>query len=135
MARRDEFELANARARARSGKSPMAVAARFDAPRGRVVVEFHSGLELTFDPATTQGLARARPAELKRIKISPSGFGLHFPDLDADIYLPALLEGIVDSRSWMASRFGKIGGAMRSTAKAAAARRNGKFGGRPRKAK
>jgi len=31
------------------------------------------------------------PDKLKQIEISPSGFGLHFPHIDADLYLPSLL--------------------------------------------
>jgi len=60
---------------------------------------------------------------LTEIEISPSGLGLHFPKLDADLYLPALLEGFMSSKEWMAT-----------PAKTAASRANGKLGGRPRKA-
>jgi hypothetical protein len=47
-------------------------------------------------------LEKATPAQLEPIEISPSGFGIHFPKLDADLYLPALLEGFLGSRKWMA---------------------------------
>lgn len=67
------------------------------------------------------------------IEISPGGLGLHFPMLDADLYLPALLEGIFGSRKWMAGMMGRSGGLTKSPAKAAASRENGKIGGRPRK--
>jgi hypothetical protein len=40
---------------------------------------------------------------LSKIEISPSGLGLHFPAIDADLYLPALLDGFLGSRRWMAS--------------------------------
>jgi len=73
--------------------------------------------------------------ELSKIEISPSGLGIHFPLLDADIYLPALLEGFLGSRRWMAAQMGKAGGKASTKAKAAASRRNGKLGGRPRKLK
>lgn len=56
---------------------------------------------------------------------------MHFPHLDADIYLPALLDGFLGSRRWMAAQIGKTGGLATSEAKVAAARRNGKLGGRP----
>jgi hypothetical protein len=55
--------------------------------------------------------------------------------LDADIYLRALLEGFLGSRRWMAAQMGKAGGRVSTKAKAAASRRNGKLGGRPRKLK
>jgi hypothetical protein len=55
--------------------------------------------------------------------------------VDADLYLPALLDGFLGPRKWMASRLGTTGGKVRSTAKIAAAKRNGRRGGRPRKDK
>jgi hypothetical protein len=70
---------------------------------------------------------------LAKIEISPSGFGVHFPDLDADLYLPGLLEGVFGSRKWLASQLGKTGGRSISAAKTAASRSNGKRGGRPKK--
>jgi hypothetical protein len=56
---------------------------------------------VSFAPEDAQGLENARPSQLKEIEISPSGFGLHFPALDADLYVPALLEGFLGSKSWM----------------------------------
>jgi hypothetical protein len=72
--------------------------------------------------------------QLNRIEISPSGFGLHFPALDADLDVPGLLEGFLGSKTWMASRLGQIGGQSSSKTKKAAARANGRLGGRPKKA-
>jgi hypothetical protein len=43
------------------------------------------------------------------MEISPSGFGLHFPNSDAGLCLPALLEGFLGSRKSMASRLGPRG--------------------------
>jgi hypothetical protein len=54
--------------------------------------------------------------------------------LDAHLYLPALMQGIFGTKAWMAAQLGASGGRARSAAKAAAARANGKRGGRPRKA-
>ena len=56
-----------------------------------------------------------------------------WPKLDADLYLPALIEGALGSKRWMAARLGSRGGQVRSEAKAGASRENGKLGGRPRK--
>jgi hypothetical protein len=80
-----------------------------------------------------QGLENAKPSQLEPIEITPSGFGLHFPKLDADVYLPALLEGVFGSKRWMAAGLGTLGGRSKSAAKAAASRRNGRLGGRPKK--
>lgn len=71
---------------------------------------------------------------MAKIEITPTGLGLHWPRLDADLYLPSLLKGVLGSPSWMAGLMGRMGGRVRSKAKAAAARANGRRGGRPRKA-
>jgi hypothetical protein len=134
MVTRDEINRANARAARLRDAGPTAVSARYDRRSGRVIVELTSGIEVGFAPRGTQGLETAKPAQLDAIEISPSGLGLHFPKLDADLFLPALLEGVLGSRRWMAARLGERGGRTRSPAKSAASRLNGKLGGRPRKA-
>ena len=110
-----------------------AVKARYDRRRGRVVIALSTGVEVTFPTHLAEGLADASPEELDDIEISPAGLGLHWPRLDADLYVPSLLQGIFGSRKWMASQLGAEGGRTRSPAKAAAARTNGRRGGRPKK--
>ena len=127
-----EFEQAEARAKARLATSLHAVGARYDARNDRVVIELSSKLQVSFSPNDAQGLERATPSGLSTIEITPSGLGIHFPKLDADLYLPALLEGFLGSKKWMASRLGAVGGKSRSPAKRSAARANGALGGRPR---
>ena len=134
MVSRDNFELANQRAKELNAMFPKALSARYDHKRGRVVITLDSRVELSFAPQDAQGLESAKPSQLGQIEISASGYGIHFPKLDADLYLPGLLEGLMVSRKWMASRLGQIGGRSRSRAKKSASRANGKLGGRPRKA-
>lgn len=108
-------------------------AARYNRRRGCVIVQLSTGVEVAFPATLAEGLADASPEELAEIEISPTGLGLHWPRLDADLYVPALLQGVFGSRSWMASHMGAAGGRSRSLAKAAAARENGRKGGRPRR--
>jgi len=133
MANPDAFRSAGRRAASMRATQPRALAARYDRRTDRVIVSLASGLEIGFAPHSAQGLEKARPTDLATIEVSPSGFGLHFPKLDADIYLPALIEGILGSRNWMAAHLGALGGSAKSRAKAAASRRNGRLGGRPKK--
>lgn len=126
-----EFEMAEARAR-EEREGGHVLSARYDRRRQRVIVELSTGIEVTFSPILAEGLAGASPENLAHIEVSPSGKGLHWPQLDADLYVPALLQGVFGSRSWMAARLGAIGGRSRSEAKATAARNNGRKGGRPR---
>jgi hypothetical protein len=133
MARRDEFEAATKRATGRRNRVPSAIAAHFDRISGRVVVGLSPDLDVRFSPRSVQGLENARASQLEPIEITPSGFGLHFPKLDADVYLPALLEGIFGSKRWIAAQLGALGGRFKSEAKASASRKNGRLGGRPKK--
>lgn len=133
MGSRDNFALANQRAKKLQGSIPRAVSARYDRKNRRIEIHLSSNLKVSFSPRDAQGLEEATALQLQEIEISPSGFGIHFPKLDADLYLPAILQGFLGSRSWMASRLGQAGGRSRSVAKRAASRANGKLGGRPRK--
>lgn len=134
MARQDDdYDRATALGEKRHREGPVAVDARYDRRVGRVVVRLRTGLELAFSPHDVQGLERATVRDLSVIELSPSGLGLHFPSIDADVYIPALLEGHFGSVAWTAARLGQKGGSARSAAKAAASRENGKRGGRPRK--
>jgi hypothetical protein len=134
MGSRESFSLANQRAKHLQNSIPRAVSAHYDPRTRRIEVQLSSNLCVSFSPSDAQGLEEARPSQLEEIEISPSGFGLHFPKLDADLYLPAILQGFLGSRKWMASRLGQAGGKSRSVAKKKASRANGKLGGRPRKA-
>ena len=130
MASRDDFDQANQRAKELEARIPRAISAHYDKSSRRIVIELSSRLILSFSPRDVEGIEHATPSQLNQIDISPSGFGIHFPAVDADLYVPALLEGFLGSKTWMASRLGQIGGQSRSKAKQTASRANGKLGGR-----
>jgi hypothetical protein len=129
---KEEFEAAKARGEARL-RGPRAESAHYDAGRNRVIVRLTNGVELGFAPRNVEGLQHASAEDLKAIEVEAFGLGIHFPKLDADLYVPALLQGVLGSKRWMAAQLGAAGGRTRSAAKAAASRENGKRGGRPRK--
>jgi hypothetical protein len=132
MAPHDEFDRANAQAAQQLATTPIVVTARYDPATDRVVMHLSNGLEVSFPAHKVEGLETATPADLEQIEINPPGFGLHFPTLDADVYVPALLQGVFGSERWMAAHLGARGGKARTAAKATASRKNGKLGGRPR---
>lgn len=105
----------------------------YDAQKHRIVIELRHGIQLAIPVPLLQGLGDATSPALSRIDISPTGTGLHWPELDVDLYLPALLQGVFGTRSWMAGLLGQVGGRSQSDAKIKAARSNGRKGGRPRK--
>lgn len=71
-----------------------AVAAVYDAAREAVMVELNTGVAIRFPAARIPDFAGAGASALSEIEISPSGLGLHWPALDADLYVPALLESV-----------------------------------------
>ena len=128
---REQFKAASARGAAAIARGPVARAARYDSRRGLIVITLEGGCEFSFPAALAEGLADAPRSKLAKIKVSPNGLGLHWPLLDADLYVPALIEGAFGSHRWM-QQIGKLGGSSRSAAKAKASRENGKRGGRPK---
>ena len=110
-----------------------AVGAEYDARQNRLVVSLSSGVIVMVPVHLMQALAGADPEALSEVEISPSGLALHWPSLDADVYVPGLMQGVFGTKRWMAAQLGAAGGRATTTAKAAAARQNGAKGGRPRK--
>jgi hypothetical protein len=127
------FAAANRHGGAAKTAFPAAVAVRYDRRTARLVISLSSGIDISFSPNQAQGLEVAQPGDFADAQISPSGLGVHFPKLDADIFIPALLEGFLGSRRWMAAQNGRAGGKASSEAKSVAARTNGMRGGRPKK--
>lgn len=128
----EQFEAAKANGEARM-QGPRAESAHYDAGRNRVIIRLTTGIEIGLAPSDVEGLHNASSDDLKAIVVEAFGLGIHFPRIDADLYVPALLEGILGSKRWMAAQLGAAGGRTRTAAKAAASRENGKRGGRPRK--
>ena len=78
-------------------------------------------------------LSNAPDETVLNFEVRDGGLGIRWPELDLDLYVPALLHGVYGTEKWMSS-LGQRGGRSRSEAKVRAARENGRKGGRPRKA-
>ena len=76
-------------------------------------------------------LKRAAPSDVQSVEVLGRGGRLHWESLDLDLSVPALVSSVFAGPNWMAE-LGRVGGRRLSAAKAAAARRNGRKGGRPR---
>ena len=128
-----EFAAAEARGKALLEPEPRATSARYDRKTGRVTVELVNGCTYMFPTHLVQDLAEASPDDLEAVEVDGVGFNLHWPKLDADLYVPALVAGVFGTRDWMSKALARQAGRATSPAKAAAARTNGAKGGRPRK--
>ncbi|UYN94848.1 MAG: DUF2442 domain-containing protein [Enhydrobacter sp.] len=129
-----ELDRATARGRELALTEPLAKSVRYERRTGRVIVDLTNGCTFVFPARALQGLAKASDAELAEVEILGTGYGLHWETLDADFTVPGLLMGVFGTRAWMASEMARRAGQTRSPAKSAAARANGRKGGRPRRA-
>ena len=129
-----ELRKAEALGGAMLAGEPRASAAHYDPATGRVVIDLVNGCSYAFPAALVQDLQGAGRDELAGVEVDGLGFNLHFPALDADLYVPALVSGVFGTRAWMTRELARAGGRKTSPAKTLAARANGAKGGRPRKA-
>lgn len=82
-------------------KGLYAVDAYVDLGSLKLTVELYCGIHISVHISLVQGIHQAASSQLLEIEISPSGLGLHFPKLDADISIAKLLEGVMGSPIWM----------------------------------
>jgi hypothetical protein len=128
-----QIAAAEARGRRVLADEPRATAARYEPATGRVHVELANGCGFAFPARKVQGLEAAGDDALADVEVLGRGIGLHWEALDVDVSVPGLLAGLFGTKAWMDRRRATRVGAVRSPAKADAARRNGAKGGRPRK--
>jgi len=126
-----ENELAIREAREADRAEPRAQTVVYDARKGLVLVEMRSGFAFGFPPERVGGLERATAAQLAKVRISASGDGLHWDDLDVHASLTGLVVDALNLVDWAPRLMGQV----RSAAKARAARANGLKGGRPRRSR
>ena len=112
---------------------PLAVKAWYEIPSERIFIEIQNGVVMGFPYKLLQGLESAMPEQLAEVEVTPSGYGLYWKSLDVDLGVPQLVGGIFGTKTWM-TELGRLGGQVKSVAKAKASKENGKRGGRPRKA-
>lgn len=127
-----EIDAAIERANIYDLHRPKAVAAAYRLDDDAIVIKLASGVEIAVPRRLMQGLEGATSSQLSEVTIVGAQSGLHWESLDVDHDISALIDGVFGTRKWM-SELGKVGGVSRSAAKGAAARKNGRKGGRPRK--
>lgn len=126
----DAFQAANRRGEDERSRSPIPASVRFDRPSRRIVVEFTNGAAFMAPARQLQGLEDASDDELAEVELLGET-GLHWETRDVDFRIVGLMAGIFGNARFMEAA--RRGSEARSEAKAAAARENGRKGGRPRK--
>ena len=127
-----EIEAALERAKARDS-DPLAQTVEHFPALNLLIVGLSNGRRLVLPIEDLQGLDKATHEQIENYELLGHGTGISFPELDVDLYVPALIEGVYGNRRWMA-QLGKKGGRAKTEAKRRAARANGAKGGRPARA-
>jgi hypothetical protein len=98
---------------------PAVVEVVFEKRKRRLHVRFANDITLVAPVDAVEDLAGAASGDLERFAIESGGLSLHWPTLDASLWVPGLLAGITGSRRWMAARLGSAGKAAKVNADAA----------------
>jgi hypothetical protein len=124
----DEFQAAKRRGFEERWLSATHVS--YDASRGEIVLRLYSGATVTIPRSFFPQIEHATAEELANVELSPAGWLIVFPALDADYSVVGLLRDVFGLTEQQ-----RRAGATKSPARAAASRANGKKGGRPKKAR
>lgn len=111
----------------------LARAARYDRSTGQLSITLVNGASVVIPVHLIEGLRDTPEAARETVEVGGIGYGLHWPDIDLDLSVPALLAGVFGTRRWVDTQRAGHAGKASSAAKSLAARQNGAKGGRPRK--
>ena len=109
-----------------------AVRARYVKNKDRLELSLRNGIQVSFPRTQIWELKTARPAQLSRIQVLPGGDLISIRAIDVDISVPGLLAD--ELGGIFAKAIGRKARGRTSPKKAAASRRNGRRGGRPKAA-
>jgi hypothetical protein len=127
-----ELDLQIKQVKQAKSKDPIATNVFYNNYTRKVVVILEDGVELNVPVHLIQGLGKATVEQLSEVKIIGKGIAIRWDALNVDLGTTSLLKRIYGNPSWMKELASK-GGRVKSAAKSAAARENGKKGGRPQK--
>ncbi len=96
-------------------------------------IEMKNGITISLPVRLIPYLKGATTRQIREVEVLGRGGGLHWESLDLDLGVPTLIASAFNCAAWM-SEMGRVGGSQTSAAKSAAARKNGRKGGRPRNA-
>ncbi len=125
-------EIEAARVRGREiADAPSAIEEVRTTQNRTLFLRFRNGTRLEIPLAAIEELSTATQEQMRGIVISPLRDSISVPRLDVDIYVPGLVSDVLNSNA--ARNFARLGGSKKTLEKRAAARANGRKGGRPKK--
>lgn len=127
----EQIDAARSQARRFNAADRRAVRVVYEKKADLVTLHLDDGVRISIPRGLLEGLQDASAAQLAKVEILGHGTGIHWSLLDVDHYVPGLLNYMFGTSRWMAE-LGRRGGSATSASKAAAARANGKKGGRPK---
>src|ERR1700751_659128 len=128
---RSDFVRASRAGRRAARTEPRAARATYRARGDTIRIELTNGAVIMLPVKLIPDLKRAARSDVRSVEVLGRGSGLHWESLDLDLSVPGLVSSVFAGPEWMAE-LGRVGGRRSSAAKVAAARRNGRKGGRPR---
>ena len=128
---RSAFVRASRAGRRAAKTEPRAARATYRARGDAIRIALTNGAVITLPVKLIPDLKRAARSDVRSVEVLGRGSGLHWESLDLDLSVPGLVSSVFAGPEWMAE-LGRVGGGRSSAAKTAAARRNGRKGGRPR---
>ncbi len=84
------------------GPDPYALRVEYLESAHILVIHLSTGMRMAIPVENLQGLEAATAEQLRRVEMMGIGYAFFFPDLDADFYVPSLLQGVYGNRRWMA---------------------------------
>jgi hypothetical protein len=128
---RANFVKASRAGRQAAKTEPRAASATYRAKDEALHVALTNGAKFIIPVKLIPELQKAPVRHIREVEVLGRGGGLHWETLDVDISVPGLIASVFEGPTWLAE-LGRVGGQRSSAAKAAAARKNGRKGGRPR---
>jgi hypothetical protein len=125
------FEKATRAGHAAARAEPRAIEAKYLPVSRHLRIRLANGASLSLPVGIIPELRAASREQVSGLEILPGGNALHWEALDFTISVPGLVASLFSPTIWM-SELGRRGGTRSTAVKAAAARRNGMRGGRPR---